>query len=100
MLVAGSIRDDVANYVNAAFEVYIIIIIVYVLANMMFSFGLRPPYSRWTDIVLGFLKDVSEPYLRIFRRVIPPLGMIDLSPMIAIIVLVFLDRILYNTISS
>jgi YggT family protein len=100
MLVAGLIRDDIANYLNAAFEVYIIVIVVYVLLNMMFSFGLRPPYSRWTDVVLGFLKDVSDPYLRIFRRVIPPLGMIDLSPMIAIIVLVFLDRILFNTIHS
>jgi YggT family protein len=100
MLVAGLIRDDVANYLNAAFEVYIIVLVVYVLLNMMFSFGLRPPYSRWTDVVLGFLKDVSDPYLRIFRRVIPPLGMIDLSPMIAIIVLVFLDRILFNTIHS
>jgi YggT family protein len=100
MLVAGLIRDDVANYLNAAFEVYIIVIVVYVLLNMMFSFGLRPPYSRWTDAVLGFLKDVSDPYLRIFRRVIPSLGMIDLSPMIAIIVLVFLDRILFNTIHS
>jgi YggT family protein len=100
MLIAGLVRDDVANYLNAAFEVYIIVLVVYVLLNMMFSFGLRPPYSRWTDAVLGFLKDVSDPYLRIFRRVIPPLGMIDLSPMIAIIVLVFLDRILYNTIHS
>jgi YggT family protein len=100
MLVAGLVRDDVANYLNAAFEVYIIVIVVYVLLNMMFSFGLRPPYSRWTDVVLGFLKDVSDPYLRIFRRVIPPLGMIDLSPMIAIIVLVFVDRILFNAIHS
>ncbi|HWE32080.1 MAG TPA: YggT family protein [Solirubrobacteraceae bacterium] len=100
MLIAGLVRDDVANYLNAAFEVYIIVIVVYVLLNMMFSFGLRPPYSRWTDVVLGFLKDVSDPYLRIFRRVIPPLGMIDLSPMIAIIVLVFVDRILFNAIHS
>ncbi len=100
MLITGLIRDGVANYLNAAFEVYIIVIVVYVLLNMMFSFGLRPPYSRWTDTVLGFFKDVSEPYLRIFRRVIPPLGMIDLSPMIAIIVLVLLDRILFTTIHS
>ena len=100
MLITGLIRDGVANYLNAAFEVYIIVLVVYVLLNMMFSFGLRPPYSRWTDIVLGFFKDVSEPYLRIFRRVIPPLGMIDLSPMVAIIVLVFLDRILFTTIHS
>ena len=54
-------------------------IILYVLLNMMFSFGLRPPYSRYTDAVLGFLRDVCEPYLRIFRRFIPTIGMFDLS---------------------
>ena len=51
---------------------------------MLFSFGLRPPYSRWSDAVLSFLRDVSEPYLRIFRKFIPPIGMFDLSPIVAI----------------
>jgi uncharacterized protein YggT (Ycf19 family) len=37
--------------------------------------------------VLTFLRDVAEPYLRIFRRFIPPLGPIDISPIVAIIVL-------------
>ena len=54
----------------------------------MFSFGLRPPYSRWIDAVLSFLRDVCEPYLRIFRRFIPSIGPLDLSPMVAIIVLI------------
>ena len=39
--------------------------------------------------MLTFLRDVSEPYLRIFRRFIPPIGMFDFTPMIAIIVLYF-----------
>jgi YggT family protein len=100
MVAFGVVRDDIANYIQAAFEVYIIVIIVYVLLNMMFSFGLRPPYSRYTDAVLGFLRDVSDPYLRMYRRLIPPLGAIDFSPMIGIIVLVFLDRIIYGAIHT
>jgi YggT family protein len=48
--------------------------------------------------VLSFLRDVSEPYLRLFRRFIPPLGAFDLSPMIAIIVLYILSSLLGNAI--
>jgi YggT family protein len=93
-------RVDVANYVNAVFFVYIILIFVYILLNLMFSLGLRLPYARWSDVVLGFLRDVCEPYLRIFRRFIPSVGMFDFSPMVAIIALYVVDRIVVNAISG
>ena len=84
---AALTRNDIANYVQAVFLVYILLIFVYILLNMMFSLGLRPPVSRAVDAVMNFLRDVCEPYLRIFRRFIPPIGMFDFTPMIAIIVL-------------
>jgi YggT family protein len=93
-------RVDVANYVNALFEVYIILIFVYILLNLMFSLGLRMPYARWSDVLLNFLRDVCEPYLKIFRRFIPTIGMFDLSPMIAIILLYVADRVIVNAISG
>jgi YggT family protein len=100
MLTAAVSRVDIANYVNALFEVYILLIFVYILVNLLFSFGLRPPYSKWTDAILNFLRDVCEPYLRIFRRVIPPIGMFDLSPMIAIILLYVVRTVVVNAISG
>jgi YggT family protein len=100
MIAPGVTRVDVANYVNAVFEVYIFFIFVYILLNILFSFGMRVPYARWSDALLNFLRDVCEPYLRIFRRFIPPLGMVDLSPMIAIIVLYVVDRIVTNAIAG
>jgi YggT family protein len=93
-------RVDIANYVNAVFIVYIIIIFLYILLNLMFSLGLRLPYARWSDILLNFLRDVCEPYLRIFRRFIPTIGMFDFSPMIAIILLYVVDRVVVNAISG
>jgi YggT family protein len=93
-------RVNVANYVNALFEVYILLIFVYILLNLMFSLGLRLPYARWSDVILNFLRDVCEPYLRIFRRFIPTIGMFDFSPMIAIIVLYVVDRLVVNAISG
>lgn len=80
-------RDDVAGYVDAIFLVYSLLIIVYVLLSMIFSLGARIPYSRVTDAVLTFLRDVSEPYLQIFRRFIPLVGPLDLSPLVGLIVL-------------
>jgi|SRR5690349_4549819 YggT family protein len=93
-------RVDIANYVNALFEVYILLIFIYILLNLLFSFGVRLPYSRFSDAVLNFLRDVCEPFLRLFRRFIPPIGMLDLSPMIAIIVLYFIRTIVVNAISG
>ena len=99
MTVLGAItRGDIANYVEALFLVYILLIFVYILLNMMFSLGLRPPYTRWVDAVMNFLRDVCEPYLRIFRRFIPPIGMFDLTPMIAIILLYVVETLVVNAI--
>jgi YggT family protein len=96
----ASTRGDIAGYVDALFLVYILIIFVYILFNLMFSLGLRVPYSRWSDAILGFLRDVSEPYLRIFRRFIPSVGMFDFSPMIAIFVLIILRTVIHSLIAG
>jgi YggT family protein len=80
-------RDDVADFLDALLTVYTLLIFLYIVASLVLSFGGRVPYSRWSDAVLKFLRDVCEPYLRIFRRFIPPLGPIDISPIVAIFVL-------------
>ena len=98
MLALASTRSDIAHYVSALFEVYIVLIFIYILLNLLFSFGMQLPYARWTDSVLGFLRDVSEPYLRLFRRLIPSIGMFDLSPVVAIIVLYVVRTLLVGAI--
>jgi YggT family protein len=98
LLAAALTRNDIGNYVQALFDVYIILILVYILANLLFSFGMRPAYSRWIDMVTNFLRDVSEPYLRLFRKFIPTIGMLDLSPMVAIFVLFIADQLIVNAI--
>jgi YggT family protein len=98
MTILASARADIANYVSAVFYVYLLIIFVYILLNMMFTLGARTPYSRWVDAILTFLRDVSEPYLRLFRRIIPPMGMFDLSPILAIFVLLALRYVLVSLI--
>jgi YggT family protein len=85
-VILASARTTIADYIETAIYVYIVLIFVYVLLQVLFSVGLRIPYSRWTDMVLTFLRDVCEPFLRIFRR-FARFGPVDLSPIVAIIVL-------------
>ena len=99
-VIAALTRGDIANYVQALFLVYILLIFVYILLNMMFSLGLRPPYSRFMEAIMNFLRDVCEPYLKLFRRFIPPIGMFDLTPMIAIIVLLFVQYVVVKLING
>jgi YggT family protein len=100
LLALADTRDTIGNYVGTLFYVYIALIFVYILLNLLFSFGMRMPYSRWTDAVMNFLRDVSEPYLRLFRKFIRPIGAIDLSPMIAIIVLYIVRGLLVSVIQG
>jgi YggT family protein len=92
--VLASVRSDVADYLSTLIYVYTLLIVLYIVVQLLFAFGVRPPYSRTMDSVLTFLRDVCEPYLRIFRRVIPQIGMFDFSPIIAIFVLSLINTLL------
>ncbi len=86
-------RVDVADYVNTLVIVYIVLIFV----RIVMSWVPRIPYNRWLSAVLGFVTDVTDPYLNLFRRFIPPLrigpGALDLSPTIGLIVLLIVGDV-------
>ena len=96
----AAVRDDVADFVAALITVYTLIILAYIVINLIFAFGARPGYYRWLDAVLTFLRDVSEPYLSIFRRFIPPIGPLDLSPIAAILVLQIVGGLIVGLIDG
>lgn len=97
-LVVASTRSQIADYVETLVFVYTILILLYILSTLFFSFGGRVPYNRALNAVLEFLRQSCEPYLGLFRRFIPPLGPVDLSPMVAIIVLYLVGGILAGLI--
>ena len=80
-------RQEIADFVDALVFVYTICIVAWIVASFVFSLGGRVPYNRVLNAVLDFLRDVSEPYLRIFRRLGLRIGPLDLSPIVALIVL-------------
>ena len=87
ILALANVRGTIADFVLALVWVYTLVIFAYILTNLAFTAGVRIPYSRTSNAILGFLRDVCEPYLRIFRRVLPSFGGLDFSPIIGIILL-------------
>jgi YggT family protein len=77
----------VADYVITLTYVYVALIFV----RVIMSFLPRMPYNRGLNVVLTFVQDVTDPYLNIFRRVLPLAkigpGALDLSPMVGTFVL-------------
>jgi YggT family protein len=97
-LLAAIDRNDIADYVDAVFIVYLILILV----RILLSWIPRMPYNPVLHAVVTFVHDVTDPYLRLFRRILPPLGGggfgLDLSPIIAIIVLYIARAIVVGAI--
>jgi len=93
-------RSDVADYVSALFLVYIVLIFI----NVLISWVPRMPYNRWLRAFLDFVTETTNPYLNLFRRVLPPIGgggfALDLSPIIGVIVLFVLQGLVVGLIQG
>lgn len=98
VLILATARTQIADFLSTLIYVYTLLIILYIVIQLLFSVGLRPPYWRATDIVLGFLRDVCDPFLRVFRRLLPSFGGLDLSPILAIITLEILNSLVVQGI--
>jgi YggT family protein len=83
------------RFVDIFISVYILLIFVYVLSSWI-----RVPYSPWLRRIQDFLRDVCEPYLRLFRRVLPSFGPLDLSPVVAVISLLILRTVIDTILNS
>lgn len=98
MIPFASVRTEIADFLGSLLLVYTLCIVGYVVMQLVFSLGARIPYSRWSRAIMDFLSEVSEPFLRIFRRLGLQIGPLDLSPMVAIIVLQLVGGLVVNLI--
>jgi YggT family protein len=94
-----SLRADavssVTEFLYVFTTVYTLVIFAYILTSWV-----RLPYSPWLNRIQRFLYDVCEPYLRLFRRVLPSLGGLDLSPMVAVFVLWIVEQLVVRLIDN
>ena len=83
--------SEIRLFVVVFVSVYSLLIIVYVLTSWI-----RLPYSL--SPVQRFLDDVCEPYLRLWRRVLPSAGPLDFSPIVALAALWILEQVVLRVL--
>ena len=89
-LPVGDAITSVETYIDVFITLYGIVLLAYVITSWV-----RIPYSPTGDAIQRFLSDVSWPYLRFFRRLLPMAGPLDFSPIVAFLALGAIDRILH-----
>lgn len=93
-------RVDVASYVSALVWIYSVLILIRILLTWV----PRMPENAALRTIVGFVEDITEPYLALFRRLIPPLrggpGLIDISPIIAIFALILVGSLVTGLIQG
>jgi YggT family protein len=97
-LVVATVRTEIADFLGALLTVYLICIIGWIVLSFIFAMGVRMPYNRYASAGMGFLRDVTEPYLRLFRPLPLRIGPLDLTPIVAILVLQIVGGLLISLV--
>ena len=83
MIPAATARTEIADYLSALLLVYSVLLVAWVVQSWIQASGASVP---WLSGVFRFLDSVVGPFVALFRRFIPPLGPVDLSPLVALLV--------------
>jgi uncharacterized protein YggT (Ycf19 family) len=86
---------DVVTSVESFLRVFVYIYSLLILAYII-TMWVRLPYSPWLNRIQRFLYDVCDPYLRIWRRILPSFGPLDLSPVVGVAALYILLAVITN----
>ena len=100
MTLAAIGSDEIYDYVSAIFTVYIILIFIRILLTWV----PRMPFNPYLRAAVAFVERVTDPYLNVFRAILRPVGFggmgLDLSPIVAIIVLYVVRGLVLSAISA
>jgi YggT family protein len=94
----NALLADTASSLQSFVRVFAAIYVLLILIWVLFSW-IRLPYSRTAQAVQEFLDEVVRPYVRLFRR-LPTLGPLDLSPIVAVIVLLVAAELVNSLIGA
>lgn len=97
-LLAAITHHDVARFLSN----FVIVYVVLIFLEILMSWIPRRPYYTWLEAVVKFIHETTDPYLRLFRSFIKPIGggqfAFDPSPMIAVLVLIIGSGIIIGAI--
>ena len=92
MFVVGNLFSALADLVNGLLTLYGWILIIWVLLSWVNPDPFNP--------IVQFMQRITEPYLGLFRRFIPPIGPIDISPVVALLILNVVQHFVVRTLAD
>jgi YggT family protein len=92
---SNSTIDTIDTFIRSFVQIYVLLILVWVVLGYF-----RLPFNVWIFRIRRFLDETVQPYLRLWRRILPMFGPLDLSPMVGVIALLAGEQILINIIDS
>jgi YggT family protein len=96
----ATVRDSAASFVLSLTSIYVMLLFLAVLISLYQQIGGRIPYSSAARAVLDFVESLTAPVFQFFRRFVPMIGMFDLSPIVAMVLIGFGGRIVAGLIAG
>lgn len=84
---------ELFSFISQLISAYIFIIIAAVIMSWLIGFGIINPYNQTARAIWNFLQALTEPALRPIRRLLPDLGGIDISPIVLLLALQFVQQV-------
>ena len=85
--------------VNSIIGLMILFIFISAILSWLVAFDVINPRNRLVYSVLSFLDAITRPLMEPFRRIIPPMGGVDISPLVVLLLLQFV-RMLFNNMAA
>jgi YggT family protein len=82
--------------ISTLIDIYVWLLIAQVVMSWLISFNVVNTRNRAVYVISDFLWRVTEPALRPFRRIVPNLGGIDISPVLLILALYFVKNLMFE----
>jgi len=85
--------------IDSIINIYIWLIIINVILSWLVSFNILNTQSRFVFAILNATHQLTDPALNKIRKFIPNLGSIDVSPVILILLLIFIRNLLFELLA-
>lgn len=81
---------------NVILGLYIWVLIIGAVMSWLVGFGVINTHNRFVQMISDFIYRITEPLLRPIRRILPAFGGLDLSPLVLILLIMFLQRFIQH----
>ena len=94
--ISSKYMNSLVILISQITELFIWLLIIQAIMSWLINFGIINTQSNFVNMIGSFLYKITEPLLRPIRKLLPEFGGVDISPVILIMLLIFLRNLLFE----